>query len=81
MATTTIPRTGYAPVNGLQMYYEILGTPGGDVPPLLVLHGALGTLDMFGALLPSLVQTRQVIAVEQQGHGRTADIDRPLTYE
>jgi len=78
---TTLPRTGYAPVNGLQMYYEVLGTPIADVPPLLVLHGALGTLDMFGPLLPQLAQTRQVIAVEQQGHGRTADTDRPLTYE
>jgi len=74
-------RTGYAPVNGLQMYYEILGVPHADTPPLLVLHGALATLDMFGELLPTLAQTRQVIAVEQQGHGRTADIDRPLSYK
>ena len=78
---TTLPRTGYAAVNGLQMYYEIFGTPNPDVPPLLVLHGALGTLDMFGTLLPQLAETRQVIAVEQQGHGRTADTDRPLRYE
>jgi pimeloyl-ACP methyl ester carboxylesterase len=63
------------------MYYEIHGSPRDGIPPLLVLHGALGTLDMFGELLPSLATTRQVIAVEQQGHGRTADIDRPLRCE
>jgi pimeloyl-ACP methyl ester carboxylesterase len=75
-----VPRTGYAPVNGLEMYYEIQGTPHDDVPPLLILHGALATLDMFGELRPALAQTREVIAIEQQGHGRTADIDRPLSY-
>jgi pimeloyl-ACP methyl ester carboxylesterase len=75
------PRTGYTPVNGLHMYYEVHGSPNGDAPPLLILHGALATLDMFGALLPYLAETRQVIAVEQQAHGRTADIDRPLRYE
>src|SRR5688572_1805162 len=76
-------RTGYAPVGDLRMYYEILDPPdgGGAVPPLLILHGALGTLDMFEALRPALAQTRHVIAVEQQGHGRTADIDGPLRYE
>lgn len=78
---TPASRTGYAPVNDLRMYYEILGEPRPDVPPLLVLHGALATLDMFGPLLPALAESRRVIAVEQQGHGRTADIDRPLTYE
>ena len=84
MATTvprTGPQTGYAPINSLQMYYEIHGEPSSTSPPLLVLHGALGTVDMFGDLVPSMAQTRQVIAVEQQGHGRTADIDRPLSYE
>jgi pimeloyl-ACP methyl ester carboxylesterase len=79
--TATIPRTGYAPVHGLQMYYEVHGSESSINPPLLVLHGALGTLDMFGDLVRSMAQTRQVIAVEQQGHGRTADIDRPLGYE
>ncbi|MGD9890157.1 MAG: alpha/beta fold hydrolase [Dehalococcoidia bacterium] len=74
-------QTGYVPVNSLQMYYEVHGTASDGVPPLLLLHGALGTLNMFGPLLPALAQTRPVIAVEQQGHGRTADIDRPLRYE
>ena len=70
--------TGYAPVNGLQMYYEIHGSGG---VPLVILHGAFGTVDMFGPLVPPLAEKRQVITVEMQGHGRTADIDRPLTYE
>ncbi len=73
----TSPRTGYAPVNGLQMYYEIHGSGG---TPLLLLHGGLFNIDLqFAALLPSLSAARQVIAVDFQGHGRTNDIDRPLT--
>lgn len=71
------PKTGYAPVNGLQMYYEIHGSGG---TPLLLLHGGLFNIDLqFGELLPALAQTRQVIAADFQGHGRTGDIDRPLT--
>jgi pimeloyl-ACP methyl ester carboxylesterase len=76
--TGTTLQTGYAPVNGLQMYYEIHGSGG---VPLVILHGAFGTVDMFGPLVPALAETRQVITVEMQGHGRTADVDRPLTYE
>lgn len=67
----------YAPVNELNMYYETHG----DGPPLLLLHGAYMTVDMFGPLLPGLAGIRQVIAPECQAHGRTADADRPLTYE
>src|SRR5437016_4205457 len=68
----------YAPVNGLNMYYEIHGSG----RPLVLLHGALSaTGTSFGELLPGLAATRQVIAVEQQAHGHTADIDRPLTIE
>jgi pimeloyl-ACP methyl ester carboxylesterase len=59
------------------MYYEIHGT--GE--PLVLLHGAYMTIDAMGELLPGLAESRRVIAVEQQGHGRTADIDRPITYE
>jgi pimeloyl-ACP methyl ester carboxylesterase len=70
-------RGSYAEVNGLNMYYEIHGT--GE--PLVVLHGAYMTIDAMGEVVPSLAESRQVIAVELQGHGRTADIDRPLTYE
>src|SRR5207245_11385420 len=68
---------GYASVNGLEMYYEIHGTG----QPLVVLPGGLMTIPMMGPILPSLASTRQVIAVELQAHGHTADIDRLLTYE
>jgi len=71
------PRGGYAEVNGLNMYYEIHGT--GE--PLVVLHGAYMTIDAMGEIVPELAKSRQVIALELQGHGRTADIDRPLSYE
>jgi hypothetical protein len=71
------PETGYAPVNGLQMYYEVHGSGG---TPLLLLHGGLFNIDLqFGELLPSLAASRKVIAADFQGHGRTNDIDRPLT--
>jgi pimeloyl-ACP methyl ester carboxylesterase len=71
------PETGYAPVNGLRMYYEIHGSGGN---PLLLLHGGLFNIDLqFGELLPSLAASRKVIAADFQGHGRTNDIDRPLT--
>lgn len=69
--------TGYAPVNGLRMYYAIHGEGG---TPLLLLHGGLFDSELqFGELLPGLSRGRQVIAADFQGHGRTNDIDRPLT--
>jgi pimeloyl-ACP methyl ester carboxylesterase len=68
----------YASVNGLEMYYEIHGTG----QPLVLLHGAFSAIGTsFGALLPSLAQTRKVVAFELQAHGHTADIDRPLSLE
>jgi pimeloyl-ACP methyl ester carboxylesterase len=69
--------TGYAPIGDLNLYYEIHGTG----PPLLLLHGAYMTVDAMGPLLAGLAETHQVIAAEMQGHGRTADADRPITYE
>jgi pimeloyl-ACP methyl ester carboxylesterase len=69
--------TGYAPVNGLSMYYEIYG----EGRPLILLHGAYQTIDTLGPILPGFAATRRVIAPEQQGHGHTADVDRPLSYE
>jgi pimeloyl-ACP methyl ester carboxylesterase len=70
--------SGYAPVNGLNLYYEIHGTG----QPLILLHGGLLTIDLaFGLLIPSLAQNHQVVAVELQAHGHTADIDRPLSFE
>jgi pimeloyl-ACP methyl ester carboxylesterase len=73
----TDKRTGYAPVGDLSMYYEIHG----EGRPLILLHGAYMTADMVGPILPGLAKIRQVIVPEQQGHGRTADVDRPITYE
>src|SRR4030088_1518413 len=73
----TDTRTGYAPIGDLNMYYEIHGRG----RPLVLLHGAYMTIDLMGPILPELANSRQVIAVEQQGHGHTADVDRPLTYE
>jgi pimeloyl-ACP methyl ester carboxylesterase len=83
-AQRTIGRRGtggrYAFVNGLKMYYEVRGPQRGT--PIVFLHGAFSNIESdFGKLLPTIAKTRQVIAIEQQGHGRTADIDRPLTYE
>jgi pimeloyl-ACP methyl ester carboxylesterase len=75
--TNADPQAGYASVNGLEMYYEIHGS--GE--PLVVLHGAYMTIETMGVIVPSLAETRQVIALELQGHGHTADIDRPLSYE
>jgi pimeloyl-ACP methyl ester carboxylesterase len=79
MATPSGQSThGYASVNGLNMYYEIHGTG----QPLVLLHGAFSAIGTsFGKLLPDLAKTRQVIAFELQAHGRTPDIDRPLTLE
>src|SRR5713226_3599197 len=70
--------SGYVPVNGLEMYYEIHGSG----RPLVLLHGNLSTIGTsFGKVLPKLALTRRMIAVEQQGHGHTADIDRPFSLE
>jgi pimeloyl-ACP methyl ester carboxylesterase len=70
-------QSGYASVNGLEMYYEISGA--GE--PLVVIHGAYQSIESMGAIIPKLAESRQVIAVELQGHGRTGDIDRPLAFE
>jgi pimeloyl-ACP methyl ester carboxylesterase len=72
------PTTGYAPVNGLKMYYEIHGT--GE--PVVLLHGAFMTItNNWTGWIGELAKTRKVIAVEMQGHGRTADIPRDITNE
>jgi pimeloyl-ACP methyl ester carboxylesterase len=70
-------QTGYAQAGDLRMYYEIHGSG----RPVLLLHGAYMSADTWGPLLPGLAASRRVIAPEQQGHGRTSDIDRPITYE
>ena len=63
-------------VNGMQMYYEVSGS--GD--PLIVLHGAYMNIPTMGAIIPMLAKTHKVYALELQGHGRTTDVDRPITY-
>jgi pimeloyl-ACP methyl ester carboxylesterase len=79
MTTTdwTIEQKGvgsYAEVNGINLYFEARGTG----RPLILLHGGLGSGEMFGPTLPALAERHQVIAVDLQGHGRTADTDRPI---
>jgi pimeloyl-ACP methyl ester carboxylesterase len=70
--------TGYAPVNGLKMYYEVHGS--GD--PVVLLHGSFMTIsNNWTGWIGELAKTRKVIAVEMQGHGRTADIKRDFSYE
>ncbi len=72
------PTTGYAPVNGLQIYYEVRGNGG---TPLVLLHGGVVGSVTFAPLLPALSASRQVITIDLQGHGHTRDIDRPLRSE
>jgi pimeloyl-ACP methyl ester carboxylesterase len=67
--------SGRAPASGA--YYEIHGAG----QPLVLLHGGVGSIEMFGPVLPQLAQGRQVIAVDLQAHGRTADVDRPFSFE
>src|SRR5688572_28744345 len=64
----------YADVNGVQLYYESHGSGA----PLILLHGGLGSGEMFGPILPTLAAKHRVILVDLQGHGRTADVDRPI---
>jgi pimeloyl-ACP methyl ester carboxylesterase len=76
--TSTSQGTGdYADVNGISLYYEVHGSG----RPLILLHGGLGSGEMFGPIVPRLAETHQVIAVDLQGHGRTADVDRPVNLE
>ena len=70
-------RSGYAEVNGIQLYHEIYGS--GE--PLVLIHGGLTTIGEMQGWVQPLAQTRQVVAVEMQGHGRTADTDRPMEFE
>lgn len=77
MTTDKNQQHGYASVNGLNIYYEIHGS--GE--PLILLPGGFMTVEAMGAIVPQLAATRQVIGVELQGHGHTADIERALRYE
>lgn len=73
----TLKSKGYAPVNGLKMYYEVHG----EGTPIVLLHGSFMTIDLnFAQLIPELAKKHKVIALEMQGHGRTGDIDRAYSY-
>src|SRR5258705_4977450 len=65
-------------VHGMQMYYEVSGPAAGE--PLIVLHGAYMNIPTMGAIIPKLAKTHKVYALELQGHRRTTDIARPITY-
>jgi pimeloyl-ACP methyl ester carboxylesterase len=71
----TKAKSGYVNANGVNYYYEIRG----EGEPLLLLHGGLGTIDMFGPIMPILLESRQVIGVDLHGHGRTALGERPIS--
>ncbi|WP_240359902.1 alpha/beta fold hydrolase [Pyxidicoccus trucidator] len=71
------PKGARVKVNGMQVYYEVSGK--GE--PLVVLHGAYMNIPTMGAIIPKLAKTHKVYALEFQGHGRTTDIDRPITYQ
>ena len=79
IAAAQKPVTGYAPVNGLKMYYEIHG----NGEPVVMLHGAFMTIseDNWSQMISDLSKTRKVVAIEMQGHGRTGDIKRDMTFE
>ncbi|AWC24358.1 MULTISPECIES: alpha/beta fold hydrolase [Aminobacter] len=74
-STAAGAKTGHAEINGVKYYYEIRG----EGEPLLLLHGGLGSIDMFGPVLPALSKGRQVIAVDLYGHGRTALTERKMS--
>jgi pimeloyl-ACP methyl ester carboxylesterase len=78
MTSLVSTASGLAPVNGLKLYWESAGRGG---TPLVLLHGGFGLTTMLGGLIARLAAGRRVIAVDLQGHGRTADIDRPLSFE
>jgi len=75
--TTAAAKSGHVAINGVEYYYEVRG----QGEPLLLLHGGLGSIDMFAPVLPKFSEGRQVIAVDLQGHGRTALGERPFRLE
>ena len=80
MQQSTPSTAAHAPVNGIEMYHEIHGQ--GDGPPLVLLHGGGSTIEVtWGRILPFLARHRRVIAVEEQGHGRTTDREGPVRFE
>lgn len=74
-------RSGQLSINGLQLYYEVHGTLGGDTPPLLLIPGAFMAADSMPDWVAAFAVQRAVIVFDQQGHGRTPDTDRAMSYE
>ena len=70
--------SGYAPVNGMEMYWESFGADG---LPLVVVHGGYGLISTMTPLIEAFAGERRVVGIEVQGHGHTGDIDRPFSYE
>lgn len=82
VSTSGTVKSGYAPVDGLKLYYEIHSSQGhGAGVPLILLHGGIMSTDSWTGEMPVLSASREVIAVDLQAHGRTADIDRPMSCE
>ncbi|MDB5507168.1 MAG: alpha/beta hydrolase [Devosia sp.] len=73
----TPSKSGYAPVNGVEVYYAVYG----EGEPIVLLHGGFGAIEMFGPVLELLAEGHQVIGVDLQAHGRTLPMDRPMTFE
>ena len=73
----TPSKSGYAPVNGVDLYYAVYG----EGEPLILLHGGLVEMGIFGPNIAALAEGRQVIGVDLQGHGHTVPFDRPMTFE
>lgn len=71
----------YATVNGVRLYYELHGQDSSKTTPIVLLHGGIGGIEMFGPNIGALARDRRVIGVDLQGHARTKDIDRPLRHE
>src|SRR5262249_38935792 len=82
LATGCAAQKGHAAVNGVDLYYEVHGKAGDSGTPLVLLHGGGSTFETsFGEILPALSRGRPVIVYDRQGHGRTADIDRPFSFQ
>lgn len=79
-ASPQSPKTGYVQVNGMKMYYEKHGAVNAESLPIIVLHGAYMNIPNMGDIIPKLAKSRLVYAIEFQGHGRSTDINRPITY-
>lgn len=80
-ASKNKPNGHYADVNGIHLYYEVHGAPVAGKAPLVLLHGGLGAIEMFGPNLPMLAKGRQLIALDLHGHGRTPLGNRPFRIE